>query len=346
MPRTRSLAWSELKIGALAIVAIVITATTVFLVTGGTGFFWQRYNLKTTFSSVPGLKPGSPVRLAGVEVGSVTNVMPVDEMVEVEFQVHRKWQPRITTASVARLGSVSLLGESAVDITPSVQGTPIPAWGYVPPGRPAVALADVTDQASQGVNELTAAIRDVRMGRGTIGKLMTDEQLYDELHRFVRTAADLTAGLKAGDGTIGKLLKDRHAADALEAALKHIEEVTARLNAGEGSLGKLLKDDAFSRSLSDATRKMDVLVAKLNSTEGTAGKFINDPALFNRLTGVTERLEQLVTRLTEGEGTAGLLLKDKQLYENMNGAVGDLRTLLANIERDPRRYLNVRVSIF
>ena len=156
----------------------------------------------------------------------------------------------------------------------------------------------------------------------------------------------LPEGLKAGQGSLGRLMKDRQTADALEAALKHIEQVTARLNAGEGSLGKLLKDDAFLSSLASATSKMDLLVSKLNSSEGTAGKFINDPALFNRLTGVTERLEQLVTRLTEGEGTAGLLLKDKQLYENMNGAVGDLRTLLANIQRDPRRYLNVRVSIW
>ena len=43
MPRTRSLAWSELKIGVLTIVAIVIAAVTIFMLTGGRGFFWQRY---------------------------------------------------------------------------------------------------------------------------------------------------------------------------------------------------------------------------------------------------------------------------------------------------------------
>jgi len=40
------------------------------------------------------------------------------------------------------------------------------------------------------------------------------------------------------------------------------------------------------------------------------------------------------------------LLKDKQLYENMNGAVGDFRALIAEIKKDPKRYLNVKVSIF
>ena len=74
MPRTRSLAWSELKIGVVTILAVTIAAVTIFMLTGGRGFFWQRYNLKTRFENVAGLKSGSPVRVAGVEVGTVTSV--------------------------------------------------------------------------------------------------------------------------------------------------------------------------------------------------------------------------------------------------------------------------------
>ncbi len=118
MPRTRSLAWSELKIGVLTIVAIVIAAVLVFSLTGSRGFFWQRYSLKTRFGNVAGLAPGSPVRVAGVEVGTVTEIAFAGEQVDVTFQVREDYRPLITTASVARLGSVSLLGESAVDVTP------------------------------------------------------------------------------------------------------------------------------------------------------------------------------------------------------------------------------------
>jgi len=50
--------------------------------------------------------------------------------------------------------------------------------------------------------------------------------------------------------------------------------------------------------------------------------------------------------LNSGDGTIGRLLKDKQLYENMNGAINDFRSLLAAIQKDPRKYLNIRVSIF
>ena len=73
---------------------------------------------------------------------------------------------------------------------------------------------------------------------------------------------------------------------------------------------------------------------------------MTDPALFNKLNAVTDQLDQLVTKLNAGEGTAGQLLKDRQLYENMNGAVNDMRALLTAIKADPKKYLNVKVSIF
>jgi phospholipid/cholesterol/gamma-HCH transport system substrate-binding protein len=318
----------------------------IFSLTGTKGFFWQRYSLKTRFSNVAGLATGSPVRIAGVEVGSVTAVEFVGDQVDVTFQVKEDNRKLITTNSVARLGSVSLLGESAVDVSPATTGTPIPDWGYVPQGRPVAVMSDMTDAASQGINELTAMIHDVRGGRGTVGKLMTDDQLYVELNRFVTSANQLTDGLKQGRGTLGKLLNDPGTANALEASLTNIETLTRQLAAGEGSIGKLLKDDTFSNSLTSATRNIDTLVGKLNSGEGTAGKLISDPALFDRLNAVTQRLDLLVTRLNEGEGTAGQLLKDKQLYENMNGAVGDLRALVADIRKDPRKFLNIKVSVF
>ena len=50
--------------------------------------------------------------------------------------------------------------------------------------------------------------------------------------------------------------------------------------------------------------------------------------------------------MERGEGTAGRLLQDKQLYENINGAVAEFKTLIADIRKDPKKFLNVRVSIW
>ena len=346
MPRTRSLAWSELKIGLLTITAIVIASILVFSLTGGKGWFWQRYTLKTRFPNVAGLAAGSPVRVAGVQVGSVKDIVFAGEQVDVVFEVNRKVQERITDKSIAFLGSVSLLGSSAVDITPATNGTPIPEYGYVPQGRAKGQFADIAEQAEGTIDEVTGLVRDLRKGRGSVGKLITDDRLYNDLQQFVSTAGQLTREIQQGKGSLGKLLKDPKAAESFEATLKNIENLTRRINAGEGSIGQLLKDDQFSKSLNGATSNLKELTDRLNRGEGTAGKLMTDPALFNRLNAVTEQFDQLVTKLNAGEGTAGQLLKDKQLYENMNGAVNDMRSLLAAIKADPKKYLNVKVSIF
>lgn len=346
MPRTRSLAWSELKVGVLTVVALGITMVTIFTLTGTRGFFWQRYNLKTRFDNVAGLKSGSPVRVAGVEVGSVSDVVFAEDKVDVTLEINKDQRPRITTLSVAKLGSVSLLGESAVDVTASTRGTPIPDWGYIPQGRAAAQISDITDQASQGIDELTKLAHDARQGRGTVGKLMTDDQLYADLRNFVATAGEVTRTIQQGRGSLGKLVNDPKTAESLEASLKNLETLTRQINAGEGSIGKLLKEETFARSLTDTTSNLKDLTARLNRGEGTAGKLITDATLFNRLNSLTERFDQLLNRLNEGQGTAGQLLKDRELYENMNGAVLDLRKLVADIRKDPRKYLNMKVSIF
>lgn len=346
MPRTRSLAWAELKIGVITIGALIIGAVLIFSLTGTRGFFWERYTLKTRLSNVVGLAKGSPVRVAGMQVGSVKEVQFVGEQVDVLFDMRDDLRDRITTGSIARLGSVSLLGEGALDISPSTAGTSIPQWGYVPAGKPPLQIADITDQASRSVDEITGLVRDLRAGRGTAGRLMTDERLYVDLQQFLAAAGEVTRTIQQGRGTVGKLLNDRKTADALEASMTNLETMTRRLNAGEGSLGTLLKDDAFAQSLNGATDNLRTLTDRLNRGEGTAGKLVTDPALYNRLNDVTSRMNDLVTKLNAGEGTMGQLLKDKQLYENMNKTVGEMQALLADIRKDPKKYLNVKVSIF
>ena len=346
MPRTRSLAWSELKIGVLTIFALVVLAITIFMLTGSKGFFWQRYPLKTRFSNVAGLKPGSPVRVAGKEVGTVKEIEFAGEQIDVTFEVNKEVGDKITTESLATLGSVSLLGEGAVDVTPSSAGTPVPEWGYVKAGRTPAQIAEITDQASQGMAMVNKLVAGISAGQGTVGKLLTDDRLYTDLQRFVDAANEMTLSVRQGRGTIGKLLNDPRAANALEASLKNVEDVTRRITAGEGSLGKLLKDEAFSNSLTSATTSLNQLTDRINRGEGTIGKLMTDDTLFKRLDSVTNRLDQLVTKLNEGEGTAGQLLKDKQLYENMNKTVTEMQALLADIRKDPKKYLNVKVSIF
>ncbi len=61
---------------------------------------------------------------------------------------------------------------------------------------------------------------------------------------------------------------------------------------------------------------------------------------------MTSRLDTVLQNLNDGQGTAGQLLHDKQLYENMNQTIGEMKSLIEAIKKDPKKYLNVKVSIF
>jgi phospholipid/cholesterol/gamma-HCH transport system substrate-binding protein len=346
MPRTRSLAWSELKIGILAVSAIVLTSMLIFAVGGQAGFFWQQYPLKTRFANVQGLKSGAVVRLAGVEIGTVEEIEFVGAEVEVELRLQEEMRPRVTTTSTAKIGSLSLLGEPVIDITPGVGGTPIPDWGYIPSIGAGAQMADVTNTANRVLVEATKIIEDVRAGRGTVGRLFTDDALYREVNALVGAAADVATNIRHGRGTLGSLIRDPAAYRAAEASLRNLQQMTARINAGEGSLGQMLNDPTLARSLTTTTGNLDRITGRLSRGEGTAGKLLTDEALYARLDSMTGRLDQLIAALNAGEGTAGQLLKNRELYQNMSGAVGELRGLIGEIRKDPKKYLNVRVSIF
>jgi phospholipid/cholesterol/gamma-HCH transport system substrate-binding protein len=346
MPRTRSLAWAELKIGLISIFAIAMTLVLIFLLSGEGGFSWQQYRLKTRFANIAGLKPGAPVRVAGVEVGSVTETTFSGDRVDVTMKVNDKYRPLITTESVAVLGSVSLLGEAAVDITAASHGDSIPEWGYVKSGRAPGSLADVTSQATAGIEQLTAVLEDVRAGRGTIGQLLTNDSLYREMTALVDAAEDVAQSVKSGRGTLGRLASNPAAAQALEGALANLQEVTARLRAGEGTLGKFLTDDTLNRNLTSMSTNVDNITARLSKGQGTAGALLTERELYDRMNSMMGRMDQVTAALQKGEGTAGQLLHDKQLYENMNSTMAELRKLIAAISADPKKYLNVKVSIF
>lgn len=346
MPRTRSLAWSELKIGIVSVIALVLAAVMIFLLSGEGGFFWQRYSIKTVFSNIAGLKAGAPVRVAGVEVGAVTATQFIGEQVEVVMEISRDHQMRITTASRATLGSVSLLGEAAVDITASSAGTPIPEWGYVPSGPMAPTIAEVGAEAMAGIEETTKLLQDIRAGRGTVGRLFTDDAVFNDLDQLLRTADRVANQISGGKGTVGRLLNDPKLHDEIVAAVADLGAITGRIRRGEGSLGRLLNDDAFAASLTRTTDNLGGVAERLNRGEGTAGKLLTETQLYDRLNSMANRFDTLTANLNAGEGTAGQLLRDKQLYENMNQTIGEMRSLIADIRKDPKKYLNVKVSIF
>ena len=346
MPRTRSLAWSELKIGILGVAAAALTILLVLAVGGAGGFFWQRYPLKTRFDDVLGLKPGAVVRLGGKEIGAVTAVEFAGNQVEVTLEVNKDLRPLITSESVAVIGSLSLLGEPILDIQRGTGGTPLPDWAYLKANQSKGALDELTTTAEAGLQEIGQLIAEVRSGRGTLGKLSTDDRLYNEMAAFVASARAVTDSINSGKGTLGGLTTDPAAFNSLKASLQNLEAMTQRINSGQGALGRLLTDDALGQSISSTMTSLQQASGRMTRGDNTLGKLLTEQALYDSLNRMTQRLDEVATGLSSGRGTAGQLLQDRALYENMNQAASELRNLLADIRKDPKKYLRVNVSIF
>src|SRR2546421_63447 len=136
-------------------------------------------------------------------------------------------------------------------------GSPLKDGEYIQSSRPAGQLSDMAASATESLDQATALLKDIRAGKGTVGKLFTDEQLYREFNQLIGSAQQVTGYMSRGQGTFGKLLRDPKAYQQFQAALTNLQETTRRINAGEGSLGRLLKDEAFAKSLTSATANFD-----------------------------------------------------------------------------------------
>lgn len=346
MPRTRSIGWAQLKIGIIAIVAIVLASALILAVGGQGGFPWERYPLKARFADVQGMKTGAVVRIAGKDVGKVTGVEFAESQIEVVLEVSQDVRHLITDQSIASMGTLSLLGEPLIAISPGAGGTPLPDYAYLKTSDSAGMLADAAASAGKTLDEVRLLLTDVRAGKGTMGKLVTDEQVYNEFTALLQSANKVASQVHAGKGTVGALLNDPAAYNAMKASLDDLQAMTAKIRRGEGSLGQLFHDEALAKSMTGTAANLETMTGRLTRSEGTMGKLINESEIYNRLDALTAKLDSLVSGLSTGEGTAGKLLQDKALYDNMNKAATSLNELIAAIKQDPRKYLTVRVSIF
>src|SRR4029079_12770112 len=231
------------------------------------------------------LKAGAPVRLGGVEVGAVRKVELSSRgsgMVELTMRLEKKVQPRITEKSQITLGSLGLLGEKAVDITGSAEGTPIQDGGYVPASLDDP-LKGLLSDASGSSGHLRRILARMDAGEGFIGKALRDEELYDRMTDASVRMQGLMTRLEATQGPLGRMINDREMSERLVSTTRALESLAVRMDAGQGTLGALTRDDQMAKDLKDTASSLSAVAGRLREGQGTAGHLLQDDALFQRL---------------------------------------------------------------
>lgn len=348
--RSKALTWTELRVGVVMIASLVILAVTILYVGGGgQSPFAPKYAVRALMADVNGLKPGAPVRVGGVDVGTVTRVALGGEgsrgLVEVVMRLDRRVKGRVTTASRATLGSLGLLGEKAVDISAATSGTPIEDGGYLA-AEAEDPFKGLLSDASASTQHIKRILARMDAGQGLVGKVLRDEELYQRMLDVSVRLQNVMTKLESSQGPLGRLVNDEELAQRLARSVSGLESVVGRVDAGHGALGALTRDDELADDLRTLVARLGDVATHLQRGDGTAGRLLKDDALYTRLDGVATRLDAVLTRVDSGEGTAARLLRDPALYDDLRGTLHELRGLVADVRKDPRKYLRVKVSLF
>jgi phospholipid/cholesterol/gamma-HCH transport system substrate-binding protein len=357
MAQRKQLTWSELRVGLFVLVGLFILALGIFYVTGA-GILGPKYRLKTYLGEVEGLQTGAPVRLDGVQVGSVESISltphPTDDMhnITLVLRVDKKYADDIRTDSTASLITEGLLGNRYVTVTRGFTGTPIPPNGVIP-GREEAAMKQMVERGAELMENLGALTNDLRgivgqihNGNGTLGMLMNNPSLYNHLNDTASRLDQVAASIQQGQGSLGKLVASDELYNKANDTIGHADNVLAAVEQQKGTLGKLVYDRAFYDSAKGLIDHGNTLLSGVEQGQGTLGKLVKDDALYSNLRDASANVRDATAKLNSNEGTAGKLFSDPALYDNMTGLTGDLRLLVSDFRQNPKKFLHVKLAVF
>jgi phospholipid/cholesterol/gamma-HCH transport system substrate-binding protein len=357
MAQRKQLTWSELKVGIFVLVGLVILAVAILYVTG-VGFFGPKYQLRTYVSEAEDVQVGAPVTLDGVNVGNVQSIRltphPQDRAhaVTMVLQISKTYQPDIRTDSRASLITSGLLGDRYMNITRGLTGSVIHDNGVVqgeevPDIKEVVQRgSDVMQKLSVLTDHITAVVDNVQNGNGTVGKLIKDPSLYNHLNDTASKFDALATSIQQGQGTIGKLAESDDLYKKVDTAVGHLDDATAALSSQKGTLGKLIYDPSAYNNINGVARNANALLGDIRQGKGTLGKLATDDQLYTNLRDSSANIRDLTGKLNNGQGTLGKFFTDPQLYDNLTGLTGDMRVLMSDFRKNPKKFLRIKLGIF
>lgn len=299
------------RVGLFFLLGMALVWVTFETLSGGKIWFKDKgYLLIAGFDTLKELKEGDEVRMAGVKIGEVAAtrlagrraeaVLRINTGVEIKddatatvvtigligtgyisIDLGKDGKPlregaEITTRSTPDLNAVmSQIGDLGKKIEGALGslGTAFSGDGKSP------GIVQKVDQLitenRESLSRTTANLQQitdrVNKGEGTLGRLINDPKLHDDLvaslaeiksgasqaRSFIANAQAILDEVKSGKGTLGALVFDHKAGDDLKASLVNLRSVSEKIARGEGTLGKLISDDSLLRDMKSIMKKAD-----------------------------------------------------------------------------------------
>ena len=325
MKRSSTLTWDQLRVGLVILLAVAVLGVAVYKLGESANLFSKRYELIAYLPDANGLRVGGSVMVAGQLAGTVEKIdfLAVDadttRNLKLTLKIDETVRDQIRRDSKGKLRTLGLLGDKVFDITPGTPKARPLAAGDTVTVASSLDYEAVLAQASLAVTDMVSLTKDLRT---------------------------ITGGIVRGEGTVGQLVTNRALYDQLNGTLTRANSMLASLQNPNGTVGRMLNDPALYNRLVGVISSTDSLVVSLSNGKGTAGLLLRDSTLYRNLVGITKGADSLMKSIAGGQGTAGKLLTDQTLYDQLNKLVTDLSAVLADVRKDPSRYMKGVIKVF
>lgn len=357
MAQRKQLTWTELRVGLFVLGGLLVVIAAIFYITGG-GFLGPKYRLITYLPEVDELTTGAPVALDGIPVGNVESLRltshPSDHQhnITLVLRIDKKYQDQIRTDSTASLVTQGLLGNRYVSITRGLTGGVLQANGVIPGSEQADMKqivqrgSDVVENLGTLSDSLNQIIAKVNRGQGTIGKFLNDPRLYNHLDDTIVHVNAITSSIQQGQGSLGKFVSSDELYNKADSAVGKLDDVLAAVRDQKGTVGKLVYDPTAYNEIKGVAEKSNALLGDVRAGKGSLGKLATDDTLFNNLRDASANVRDASAKLNSSQGTLGKFFTDPAFYDNMTGLTGDMRLLIADFRKDPKKFLHIKLGVF
>ena len=220
----------ERMTGAFILLTLLIFLFTVAVVGRGKNWFRKHVVFYTTFEEGYNLVSGSRVKLLGTDVGSVVEVaLSENNKARVKIRVLADYAPRIRTNSVATVESPTVIGSEYININPgTTNAPPIPPEGEIPTKEKKklmeyleeYEIGEKLENIGKILEDLAQITGTVEAGKGSLGRLVKSDELYQQIHDELDAIAKFVATLQE---TADHLVR---AGANIEEGSKNVEKAT------------------------------------------------------------------------------------------------------------------------
>jgi phospholipid/cholesterol/gamma-HCH transport system substrate-binding protein len=357
MPDPKKMQWKQLKVGIVALVAMIISGILILLLTGNENPFGGKFPLRTYLADSGGMAEGSSVRLNGILAGTIKKVQlsgskDPKRMVEMQMQIDSKFLAEIPEDSTAAISAANLLGDKYINITKGKSPKHVESGGEVQslqlqdiPQLIETATA-ILNSFQKVVNRVDGLLAGIDAGNGNIGKLLKDDELYTRADDTVKDVNDLVKKVRDSNGTISKLLYDDGLYNDIRKPIQRLDDMMAQLQKGKGTAGKLLTDELVYEDVRKSIADLKGMLEGINAGKGTVGKLVKDEDLYKQLNLITTKVNTAIDKINAGQGTLGQLMVNPQLYDSLNGATREAQALVKDMRANPKKFLRIKFALF